>query len=231
VSVCLLVAGVAVAEPRATTTPGRLSLAELSACNGSTEAPVAAFAAETAALRADRQAHRTGRRIAEYRGQARRHRQRLVIGRAVLLDRTIDVDTGDGVIRSFVGRYGRSPVVLVAQTFFESSNYLLVDTASGDSLVTGGAPVRGPGGRVFAATTRSEGYSEPSVEIVEWRNGRFFFVRFDIRACGLAWDGPERLTYRSGFSGGAAGAIERRDGHWFDRGAGGAAPAVAAGGQ
>lgn len=218
----LAFAGSAAAEP-VPVTPDRLSLDALSACTGSSEAPEPSFAGEAAALRVDRLARRAGRRIATHAGEARRHRQRLVIGRAVLADATIDTSTGDGVIRSYLGRYGRSPVALVAQTFFESSNYLLVDAASGDTRVTGGAPMRGPGGRVFAATTRSEGYSAPSVEIIEWRGGRFAYSRFDIQACGLAWDGPDRLTYRSGFAGGATGAIERRDGRWVDTGGAAAA--------
>jgi hypothetical protein len=224
----LLVLLAAVDGPALAAGPDDLSLTALSACDGSDEGPRPVLADEAAALRADRQARRAGPLIAEYAGGPRRRRQRLVIGRAVLVDRTIDPQSGDGVIRSFAGRYGGSPVALVRQRFFESVSYLLVDASSGRTLVTGGAPVRGPGGRVFAAVTRSGGYAEPSVEVIDWRGGGFGVTRFAIRACGLAWDGLERLRYRSGFDGGAAGVIERRDGRWVDLGAGGDAGRPAA---
>jgi len=195
-------------RPLSTTVLNRLTLADLTPCDGSESAPFFELPAEATALRAER--------------QVRRHGRRLRVGRAVFRNRVMDAELGLGESHGYIGRYAGVPIVLLASTVMEGWGFTLVDPASGRFIETAGVPVLGPDGHTFVGAPRNEDYHDAAIEISEWRGGRFVDHRVEIAACGLAWDGPDRITFRSGFAGGAPGALERRDGVWGQVGSSGA---------
>lgn len=202
ISVFAVVLGVATPEiPELTAERlNALQLAEVTACNGRPEALRYPIGDEAIAIRADSDVRRSG--------------DLLSVGRAHFLAVPFHPETISGQSHSYVGRYRAAPIVLLANTKGEGWGYTLVDPASGASVDVAGLPPPGPDGRTFVGVTREEDYHASGVEIVTWRDGRLELTTFWMRACGLAWDGPDRINYRLGFDGHDEAFIERRDGRW-----------------
>ena len=134
------------------------------------------------------------------------------------VDKPAPPEADDGVGYVFIGRYRAAPLLLVSVSQYETYAWRLADPATGEHADAAGLPLPGPGGHVFASATRSDGYNEPGLQIIEWRNGRFSGVALEAAyPCDLVWRSSDELSFRLRVGESAewrpARAI-RKDGAW-----------------
>jgi hypothetical protein len=161
-----------------------LTPAQITPCNGNIHwSPQLEPASELDALAANPSVRRSGKRLR--------------IGKVTYVNKQVPPEVDNGIGFTFMGRYRAAPLLLVAVAQYETYAWRLVDPKSGQHSDAAGFPLPGPGGHVFAAATRSDGYNEPGLQIIEWRDGRFSGVNLEAAyPCDLVWRGQDELSFR-----------------------------------
>jgi hypothetical protein len=188
-----------------------LAISEITPCNGRLDwSPSLKTAEEARAIAANPSVRRTGKRLR--------------IGRATYVSRIVDPDADNGIEYAFIGRYRAAPLVLISITQYETFAWSLVDPATGEHAEAASLPLPAPGGHSFASATRSDGYNEPGLDIIEWRDGHVTTSSVAAAAaypCDLKWEGPDTLSLRlrvGETSEWRVARVVRKDGEWVLQG-------------
>lgn len=160
-----------------------LSLAAITVCNGDTQwTPPIAMAPETNALAGATGVRRSGRT--------------LTVGRARFRNINFNADQTEGVAYTYVGRYAAAPIALVRVVYFEGDGWIMVDPATGAQQDLATFPLPGPDGRSFVSASLENEYDDTALTMVEWHDGKLTETRLEVKfPCGLAWDGPDAVTF------------------------------------